>query len=278
MWHDLMFRLRALFRRSAVESELDEELGFHVEQQVQRYMQAGLSRQQAERRARLEFGGTGQVKEECRQARGISALEILWQDLRYGGRALARNPGFLAVALLTLAIGTGANTAVFSVVNAVLLRPLPYPEPRQLVMLWETSAGAAQNRPFSDLNFLDYQAQNHTLAFMAALQSGGGTLTGTPDPERIATGAVSADFFDVLQVRPLLGRTFRREDGQPGRSHVVLLTHGMWQRRYGADAQIVGRQISMNQEPYTVIGVLPAWFDFSIPATSNPRNCTSRRC
>ena len=134
MWNDLRFRLRAIFCRSAVERELEEELQFHLEHQIQRHVRAGLPPHAAGRLARLEFGGTGQVKEDCRQARGISALEIFWRDLRYGGRALAKNPGFTAVAILTLAIGIGADTAIFSVVNSVLLRPLPYPDPQRVTV------------------------------------------------------------------------------------------------------------------------------------------------
>jgi len=271
MLNDLLFRLRAIFRRSAVESELDEELRFHLEHQAQRYQQSGLAREEAVRRARLEFGGTGQVKEECRQARGISLLEMLWQDLRYGMRSLARNPGFTAVAVLTLAIGIGANTAIFSLVNSVLLRPLPFPEPQRLVMLWGTAANAVRNQPFSETTFLDYQEQNRTFERMATFGAAGSTLTGTAEPERIATASVSPDFFDVLKVHALLGRCFRPEDGQPGKTNVVVLTHGTWQRRYGSDPGIVGRQISMNMQPYSVIGVLPPTFEFSIPGYFQPK-------
>ncbi|HWC99223.1 MAG TPA: ABC transporter permease [Candidatus Sulfopaludibacter sp.] len=265
MLHDLIFRIRAIFLRSRLDADMDEELRFHLEHQTQQSRAAGISPEEAALRARLAFGGMTQVQEQCRDARGISLLDSLWRDLRYGARMLRKNPGFAAVAVLTLGLAIGADTATFSLVNAVLLRPLPYPEPQRIVMVWGTGPNAVRNEAFSETTFLDYQQQNHCFASMAALHAGGSTLTGTPEPERIASAAVSPEFFDVLGIHALLGRTFAPEDGQPGKNNVVILTHGAWQRRYGSDPLIVGRQIYMNLQPYTVIGVLPASFDFTVP-------------
>ncbi len=267
MWNDLFFRIRATFRRDATEGELDDELRFHYEQQVGRLLASGISRPEAERRARLALGSMEQMKEECRQARGIGGLEILAQDLRYALRILGKNPGFTAVASLTLALGIGANTAIFSLVNTVLLRPLPYPGAPRIVMLWGTSR-AANDQPFSDPDFLDYQAQNHVFENMATFNGGGFTLTGGDNPERVRSAVVSTGFFNVLGITPARGRTFTPSDGQPGRNDVLLLTYGTWQRRFGGDKAIVGRSISVNEKPCTVIGVCP-------PASISPfRNTT----
>jgi putative ABC transport system permease protein len=257
---DLLFRLRAILRRGAVENELDEELRFHSDRQVERLVEAGCSRAEALRRVRLEHGGLGQVKEECRQARGTSSLEIYWRDLRYALRILSKNPGFTVVAALTLAIGIGANTAIFTLVNATLLRPLPYPGADRIVMLW-----GGQQTPFSSPTFLDYQRQNHVFEHMATAHGGSLTLTDSENSQTVRTGSVSTEFFQVLGVKPILGRDFLAEEGQEGRNHVLVLTYGAWQRRFGGDRDVAGRVLTLNLLPYTIVGVLPPDFEFSIP-------------
>ena len=269
MLSDLRVRLRALFRRGAVEAELDEELRFHLERQVEVYLRAGLPRDEAVRRARLEFGGLEQVKEECRQARGVSAVETAAQDLRYGLRVLRKNPGVTITAVLTLAVGIGANTAIFNAVHAVLLRPLPYPEPQRLAIVWG-GARQARKTPVSATNFLDYQEQNRVFEHMATFHAGSLALTGAADPEWIRTGNVSPDFFKVLGVRAALGRTFSPEEGRSGRNQVLVLGPGIWRRRFGADRNIVGRILMLNATRYTVIGVLPEGFEFSVPGLFRP--------
>jgi predicted permease len=263
MLSDLLYRLRAVFRRNVFEGELDDELRFHLDQQARKLTASGVPRSEAVRQARMALGGLHQTKEECREARGVSVIGVVFRDLRYAVRVFTKNPAFTVVAMLTLAIGIGANTAIFSLVNAVLLRPLPYPDPQQLLMLWGTKG--AGNTGFSDANFLDYQEQNHVFAHMATFGGGGVTLTGLTQPERIRAGYVTPEFFDLLQVHPTLGRSFVPEEGQAGRNCVVLLSHGIWERRFGADPGIVGRTISLNTAPYEVIGVLPRGFDFTVP-------------
>src|SRR5580658_3006319 len=177
MLSDLSFRVRSLFRRKAVETELDDELRFHFEQQVEKYVNSGLTPDEALRRARIDFGGLSQVKEECREARGVQMMETLFQDVRYGLRLLRKSPGFTAVALLTLALGIGANTAIFSVVYGVLLRPLPYQDPSRLIVLNETTPRVG-TVSVSYPNFLDWRAQSHQFSEMAAVYGLGFNLAG----------------------------------------------------------------------------------------------------
>jgi putative ABC transport system permease protein len=261
MWSDLSFRLRALFRRNAVEAELDEELRAHFENQVEKYVQAGATRQEATRRARLEFGGLDQVKEECRDARGVSFVETLLQDLRFGLRMLRKNPGFTTVAVLTLALGIGANAAIFSVVDAVLLHPLPYQQPHQLVWLYCKRLDRAK-APFSIADYLDYQKQSRNLKTLAAFSIWGANLTGEGMPQRIQGIKVTGNFFGALGVQSFLGRTIEAPDDSPDAQPVVVLAYGLWQRQFGADRAVVGRTILLNERSYTVIGVLPLGFFF----------------
>ncbi|MBI3450198.1 MAG: ABC transporter permease [Acidobacteria bacterium] len=189
-------------------------------------------------------------------------LESFWQDVRFGARMLSRQRGFAAVAVLTLALGIGANTAVFSVVNAVLLRSLPYPDPDRLVMAWESDAQQTRTGPVSPANFLDWRAQGDGALAMAALDFGDFNVVGDGEPERLRGARVSAGLFELLGVRPLLGRSLLAEDDREGAAKVVLLSYGLWQRRFGADPHVVGRSIAVNDEPHTVAGVMPAGFDF----------------
>ena len=175
------------------------------------------------------------------------------QDLRYGFRRLAAQPAFTAVALVTLALGIGANTAIFSAVNAVLLRPLPYPDPERLVMVWEKrqSEGVLDN-VVAPADFLDWSKMNGAFEAMAAFTSTTVDLTGAGDPVRVTAGVVSPPFFDILRVPPVLGRTFRPEEATVGQQRVVILTDAMWRNRFGADSAIVGRKISLSGLPYEV--------------------------
>src|ERR1700685_2807508 len=215
MFGDLLIRLRALFRRDAVETELDDELQFHFEQQVEKYVQSGLPHEEARRRARLEFGGADHIKEECRDARGVSFLETLWQDVRFGFRMLWKSPGFTAVAVLTLALGIGANTALFSVVNGVLLNPLPYPHPDQLVTLHESKPNF-EHGSISFPNFRDWRKDNHTFSAMAISRGYAFSLTGTGDAIQLNGEFVTSDYFAILAVKPLLGRTFAPGEDEIG--------------------------------------------------------------
>jgi len=191
-------------------------------------------------------------------------MTVLIQDLRFGLRMLAKNPGFTAVAVLTLALGIGANTAIFSVVNAVLLRPLPYPEPGQLVQLRADWSGSPSS-VIGSATFVEVKAQSQSLARIAAYSGGEMTLTGVGSAERVVAGAVTADFFPLLGIQPALGRNFTREEDTPNGPKAAILGHGLWQSRFGGDADVLGRTITLNEQSYTVVGILPARFQYPEP-------------
>jgi predicted permease len=257
--NDLLFRLRSLFRRNAAETELDDELHFHFERQVQKYESSGLAREEALRRARLEFGGIDQVKEECREARGVHFMEELFQDVRYGLRMLRKSPGFTAVALLTLALGIGANTAIFSVVYGVLLRPLPYQDSGRVIVLNETTPSVGRVS-VSYQNFLDWRTQTRSFSRMNVVASVSFNLAGVNQPENISGEAVSPDFLAMLGVHPLLGREFDAAEEKAGTAPVLLLGYQLWQSHLGGDRNAIGRTINLDGRGFTIIGVLPPGF------------------
>jgi putative ABC transport system permease protein len=259
MFNDVFFRLRSLLRRKAAETELDDELRFHFERQVQKYESSGLAREEALRRARLDFGGIDQVKEECREARGVHFMEELFQDTRYGLRMLRKSPGFTAVALLTLALGIGANTSIFSVVYGVLLRPLPYQDPARLIVLNETTPKVGMVS-VSYPNFLDWRSSNHAFTRMTAIASVSYNLAGVNQPENISGEAVSPDFLSMLGVHPVLGRDFDPSEEKAGITPVVLVSYQLWQSHLGGDRGVLGRTINLDGHGFTIIGVLPADF------------------
>ena len=258
MWRRLAFRLRALFRRSRLEREIDEELRYHVERATEENLARGLEPGEARRAALVALGGVEHTKEDVRDAWGVRALETLTQDVRYGLRGLRRNPGYTAAVLVTLALGIGANTAVFSVVNGVLLKPLPYKRGEQVVLLRqpERSSGSP-DIGFSVAEVHDYRDQTRTLDSVVEYHSMNFTLFGGKEPRRVRSGVVSANFFDVLEVSPLLGRTFRAGEDEIGAEPVLVLSHGFW-RSLGGDPNIVGTKFEMNDRVHVVVGVLPA--------------------
>jgi putative ABC transport system permease protein len=261
-------RLRSLFRKDAVEHELSDEMRFHIERQVEENLTAGMSLQEARRAAMREFGGVEQIKEECRDTRRVNFLETLLQDLRYGARMLRKNPGFTTVAVLTLALGIGANTAIFSVTEVVLLRPLPYPHSEQLVMVWENvRLPNYQNdqNPVSPGNFAEWSNQNSIFQGISAYSNRSFSLTGKGDPIRIEGELVTYNFFTVLQVNAALGRGFVPDEDRPGAAHVVVITDGLWRSRFAADVQILGKTILLDGESYIVVGVMPPGFHFPDP-------------
>lgn len=212
----LSLRFRALFRKGGVEQELDEELRFHLDRQIEENMAAGMSLQEARYAARRTFGGVEQIKEACRDMHGVNFIETLIQDFRYGLRMLWKNPGFALIVVTTLALGIGANTAIFSVVNAVLLRPLSYKDPDRLVMVWENNPqrGWARNS-VSWLNFRDWREQSQVFEEIVAVKGWSFTLTGQGEPEQVLGPVVSAGLFRLLGVEPVLGRTFLPEEDRP---------------------------------------------------------------
>jgi putative ABC transport system permease protein len=266
MLSDILIRLRALLRRNTVESELDDELRFHFEQQVEKFVQSGLPVAEARRRARLTFGGSDQIKEECREARGGQFLETLAQDIRYALRMLRKSPGFTAVAVLTLALGIGANTAIFNVVHATLLQPLPTKDASNLVVIWVSNLEHGWSRigP-TGLDYLDWKEQSRSFDDMFLFEHGTGTVTGLGEPEQVAGLRVTTNFGDFFGIKPVLGRTFRLEEAG-GRHNFVILGYGYWQRRFGSAPSVVGHGMMLNGELYTIIGVLPAEFAALFPA------------
>jgi len=249
---------RTLFRKEKLEREMDAELRFHLEREAEEYVRRGMSPEQARYAALRSFGGVQQVKEECRDVSRFRLLEALWQDLRYGLRILLKNPGFTAVAVLTLALGIGANTAIFSVIYGVLMRPLPYQDGDRLVVLRQQAPLArVENVPFSVKEITDYRERNQTLAAVVEYHAMAFILLGRAEPERVQTGVVSANFFDVLGVKPLLGRTFLPSDDERGADAVLVLSYKYWQQSHGGDPNIVGKTFKMNDRVHTVVGVLP---------------------
>jgi len=259
MLNDLFFRLRSLFRRQTVESDMDDELRFHSDHQIGKYLNAGMSRGEALRRMRLDFGGLAQVKEDCRDARGVSLVETMAQDLRYGWRMLLKSPGFAVAALFTLALGIGANTAIFSVVYGILLQPLPFRDASHLILLNETTPKVG-DVSVSYPNFQDWRAQSHTFSEMAAVSNVQFNMTGGTQPENIAGLAVSPNFLNMAGIQPLAGRGFNPDEEKAGTAPVVLLGYELWQSHFGGERRAVGQTIRLDGKAVTIVGVLPPSF------------------
>src|SRR5919112_1952559 len=250
-------RLRALLRRDSLDGELDAELRYHLERQVAEYVSEGLTQEEARLAALRDFGGVTQSRERCREARGVRPVEDLRQDLVYGLRVLRRNPVFSLVAVVTLALGIGANTALFSITNAVVFRPLPFAEPERLVSLWESSAKSEEVRVIvSPANYLDWRLQTRSFEEMGAYTEDFYNISeDNSRPERVAGANATPSLFRALGVRPLLGRVFGPEDARPDAEGVVLISHGLWQRRFGGDPAVVGKRVKLSGSGYTVVGV-----------------------
>ncbi len=259
-----LVRLFGLFHRRGREQEFAEELESHLAMHIEDNIRAGMSPEEARRRALVKLGGVTLTEELHREQGGLPMLEILWQDLRFGLRMLLKNPGFALIAILTLALGIGANTAIFSVVNAALLRPLPFPESARLVWAWGNIRNRANRASVSPLDYMDYRAQTTTFDQLAAMISvpNAANLTGSGEPERLETRLVTGNFFQTLGVNAMLGRTFQLENEKPGSGQVVVLSYGLWQRCFGGANEIIGRTISLNGAKYEVLGVMPPSFNF----------------
>jgi predicted permease len=258
MFMKLSSYVRALLHKDKVEQDMDQELRFHLEMEIEGNVRRGMSLPEARREALLRFGGVEKFKEECRDVRGAPLIESLLQDVRYGARILFRNPGFTVVAVLTLALGIGANTAIFSVIYGVLMKPLPYKDGNQLVIVQQQAPLAhVNNVPFSVKEVQDYREQNQTLEAVVEHHTMSFTLLGGQEPQRVQTGVVSANFFDVLGVKPLLGRTFVAGDDEHDSDAVLVLSYQYWRQSHGGDPSIIGRTFQMNNRPHTVVGVLP---------------------
>ncbi|MDQ3802767.1 MAG: ABC transporter permease [Acidobacteriota bacterium] len=259
----LVARVAGLPGRGRRDRELAEELESHLRMQVEESVRAGVSRREARRQALVKLGGAAQAIEECRRQRGLPLIETLLQDLRYGARMLLRRPGFTAVVVITLALGIGANAALFSVVNGVLLNPLPYPQPEQLVTIHQSKPNFETGAiPFP--NFRDLQKENQTFSAMAVSRGYGFSLTSVGEAERVSAQFISADFFSVLGVKPALGRTFAPGEDARGAAPVALISAGLWQRKFGSAADVLGKSLTLDDRSYTVVGVIPASFNLRV--------------
>ena len=273
MWlqwfQELGSRLTNVFRRSQLESDVDEELRFHLEMQIEQNVQKGMSERDARRLALVEFGGVERTREDCRDVLGLRLMHDFIQDVRYAVRVLVRSPGFTCVAVLTLALGIGANTAVFSVVNALLLQPLPFDEPDRIVMIWQENPdhGVEQEQvAWADL--IEWQktsASFESIGFVVNRMafSRNFLMKTEDDVSRIRARHVSSSLFDVLGVEPLIGQRLSNADDEPGGLHRAVLSHRMWSQMFGSDADVIGRRIDLGKEqPFEVIGVMPQGFRF----------------
>ena len=263
---DFFRRCRRFLRRRYWDEERTRELDAYLEAETDENLARGMSPEEARRAAHLKLGNITLIREEIYTMNSLGWLESLWQDLRYALRQLRRSPGFTTVAVLTLALGIGANTAIFSVVYATLFRALPYKDPGRLVYVW--SAEKARGIPRSTVSvpdFLDWRRQNRVFEGLAARTEGNFNLSGGTEPLQVGGLFVSANFFDVLGVQPVLGRAFTSEEEVWGRNRVVILSHRLWMRAFGGNSSVLNKQVTLNAEPYTVIGVMPAASSSSEP-------------
>jgi len=259
----LIARLRALLRRDEVLNEIDEEMKAHMELEADANRERGMTPEEARRSAMESFGNVGSIRDLAYDVKGGGFLETLLQDVRYCGRMLLKHPSFTLIIVLTLALGIGANTATFSIVNAVLLRPFPYQSPEQLVMIGEGASGGAVSYP----NFADWKDDRNIFSSTSAVRGNENfNLTGAGEPERLQGRLVSAGFLSTLGVSPALGRDFLVEDDRPGVTPTTIISYGLWTRRFASDQGIIGKQITLNNQSFTVIGVAPRGFEFEQPA------------
>ena len=260
----LALRLRSLFRRGRVEQELSDELRFHLEHLTETKVAQGMTPEKARYAAFRELGGVEQIKEECRDMRRVNLIETTLQDLRFGVRVLRKSPGFTVVAVLTLALGIGANTAIFSLVDTILLRPLPYRNPGQLVIVSESlpHMGGDSEIGVAAGEYLDYRDRNHSFMQTAAYEEAGFNLTGAGTPVRVNAAAVSASLFPLLGVSPRLGRTFTADEEKLGSAPAAVLSYSFWQHHFSGDERILGKTLKLDEKPYVVVGVMPPSFQF----------------
>jgi predicted permease len=251
--------LSRLFRRNKLEHQLDKELVFHIEQHEQDLIARGATREEAHRRARLALGGPEQVKEKCRDARGTRWLEDLAKDTRYALRTFRQKPTFAAISILVLALGVGATTLMFGIINSVLLKPLPFPQPEQLLTLHGSRPEFGEFWGYSYPDFTDIRRESRSLE-IGAWTFGGGTISQNGEPEVLSGYRVSAEFFTILKVQPQVGRIFHPDEDRPGAMPVAILSDSLWRRRFAANPAVIGTTFTFDGGPVTVIGVMPAGF------------------
>ena len=262
----LLALLRSMFDRARIEKDkdTDEELRAHVLDRAEDLERSGSTRAEAERRARIEFGGHERFKEECREERGGFRLETVWTDIRFGARMLRKSPGFTAVGILTLALGIGANTAIFSVVNRVLIRPLPYPQANRLTILWSTWGNETRG-PASGPEMMELRKRSRAFEEIGGIWATTGTITGTAEPEQVRLAFTTANFLPLLAEKPQLGRFFAPGEDRRGAAPLMILTDGLWRREFGANPGIIGQTARLNGNDFTIVGVLPRDFKLLFP-------------
>src|SRR5277367_1275972 len=268
---------RRFFRRSSSDGELVQEIDLHLTEEIDDNVAQGMGVDEARRRAYLKFGNPTRVREETWKMNSIAPFESLLRNVRYAWRVLRRNPGYALLAILTLGLGIGANTAIFTVINGVLLRPLPYAESREILHLDQAAARLGPDPlGFSVLEIKDYREQGRLFSNLAEYHSMTFTMLGTNVPERVATGVVSANFFDVLGVKPILGRVLTPADETMTAPPVMVLSYDYWMKEFGGDKNVIGRSFELNDRMHTVVGVLPplpaypGTDDLYMPTTSCP--------
>ena len=256
----LLLRLAGLSRKDRRERELAAEMESHLQMHIEDNLRTGMSAPEARRQALIKLGGVEQAKELYRERRGLPLLETLWQDVHYGARMLRKNPGFTMTALLTLALGIGVNTAVFSLAEAFLVRPLALPNLHRLV-----AVTTGQKSPVAAADYFDGKTQGQSFEQIAAYRTSDMNVTGSDEPERVYGAAVTADFFAVLGVAPVHGREFLRGEDEPGHDQILILSHRLWQRRFGANTAALGKTVNIDGKPYTMIGVMDRNAEFPVP-------------
>jgi putative ABC transport system permease protein len=263
-------RVKALFRR--VDRDLDDELAFHLAMREAKNRAADVLESEAQAAAKKQFGNVARIKEACREMRTFMSLETFWQDVRYGARGLRKNTGLTLVAIVTLALGIGASSWLFAMLRQWVIEAVSFPHPEQLVVLWEIDTKRGWTGSASAPDYLDWKKDNHVLESLSAWTSSEFNVTGqgqSAAPQRIAGGRMGADFFHTLDVRPEMGRDFLESDAQPGAAHVAIISHGLWHDRFTADPDLTNKTLTLEGEPYAVIGVMPDDFHFTIMGRAN---------
>jgi putative ABC transport system permease protein len=255
-----LLRLGEPFRKEPRERELAAEMESHLQMHIEDNLRAGMNAAEARREALMKLGGIEQTKEMVRERRGLPMLEMLLQDLRFGVRMLRKNPGFTAIAVLTLALGIGVNTTIFSIAEAFLVHPIAVPSLGRIVAIT-----TGQKNPAAAADYLDWQSQSHSFDQVAAYRSGDMNLTGNGEPERVYGAAVTANFFAAVGVEPPRGRAFLSDQDEPGHDQVAILSYGLWQRRFGADSAVLGKNVNIDGRPYTIIGIMDRNIEFPVP-------------
>src|SRR5437879_3534516 len=265
---NLLTRLWNVFRKRRLEQDLNSELQTHLDLLIDENIRRGMNPKEATQAARREFGGVEQTKELYRQGRGLAWIDSLSQDIRFGFRMLFKRPGFTFVAVATLALGIGANTAIFTVVHSVLLQQLPFPKADRLAIVWSIY-GNEGRAPASAPELMTIREHSRLFEALGGIWAQSGALTGQGEPEQIKLGMVTANFLGILGAPPQLGRWFTPGDEGPGSPFVAIISDGLWRRRYGADPHMAGRAVRLNGQPTTILGVMPPGFKIIFPEGSS---------